>query len=89
MRKILLRVAAVAAGCDQASLEIGTELYQLLTLSLTQRRWLPRVRLEISNPNTPAHVQDAAPKIFTIGVGLNADEQRRKGIIPCLFWASP
>jgi len=40
------------------------------------------VRLEISNPNTPAHVQEAAlPKIFTIGVGLNSDEQRRKRII--------
>jgi hypothetical protein len=40
------------------------------------------VRGEISDPNTPAHVQEAAlPKIFTIGVGLNNDEQRRKRII--------
>lgn len=43
---------------------------------------LPKgVRVEISNPNTPAHVQDAAPKIYTISVGLNSDEQRRKRII--------
>ena len=41
-----------------------------------------RVREEIQNPRTPAHVQDAAlPKLFTIPVGLNSDEQRRKRII--------
>lgn len=41
-----------------------------------------RVRNEVSNPKTPAHVQDAAlPKIFTIGVALNSDEERRKRII--------
>ncbi len=40
------------------------------------------VRQEILNPGTPAHVQEAAlPKIFTIGVSLNSDEQRRKRII--------
>jgi hypothetical protein len=53
-------------------------LYNAGTINLI----LPKgVRLEISNPNTPAHVQEAAPKIFTIGVGLNADEKRRKRII--------
>ena len=41
-----------------------------------------RVREEIQNPRTPAHVQEAAlPKLFTIAVGLNSDEQRRKRII--------
>jgi hypothetical protein len=41
-----------------------------------------RVRQEIQNPRTPAHVQEAAlPQIFTIGVGLNSDEQRRHRII--------
>jgi hypothetical protein len=41
-----------------------------------------RVREEILNPRTPAHVQEAAlSKLFTIGVGLNSDEQRRHGII--------
>jgi hypothetical protein len=41
-----------------------------------------RVREEIQNPRTPAHVQEAAlPKLFTISVGLNSDEQRRKRII--------
>ena len=38
-----------------------------------------RVREEIQNPRTPAHVQEAVlPKLFTIQVGLNSDEQRRK-----------
>ena len=38
-----------------------------------------RVREEIQNPRTPAHVQEAAlPKLFTIPVGLNSDEQRRR-----------
>jgi hypothetical protein len=41
-----------------------------------------RVREEIQNPRTPPHVQEAAlPKLFTIPVGLNSDEQRRKRII--------
>lgn len=41
-----------------------------------------RVREEIQNPRTPAHVQEAAlPKLFTIPVGLNSDEQQRKRII--------
>jgi hypothetical protein len=41
-----------------------------------------RVREEIQNPRTPVHVQEAAlPKLFTIPVGLNSDEQRRKRII--------
>jgi hypothetical protein len=41
-----------------------------------------RVREEIQNPQTPAHVQEAAlPKLFTIPVGLNSDEQQRKLII--------
>ena len=40
-------------------------LYQAGTISLI----LPKgVRVEIANPNTPADVQEAAPKIFTIGV---------------------
>lgn len=40
------------------------------------------VRMEIQNPRTPASVQNAAlPQIFAIGVGLNADEERRKRII--------
>ncbi len=37
------------------------------------------VRLEIQHPNTPADVQEAMlPQIFTLPVGLNLDEQRRK-----------
>jgi hypothetical protein len=41
-----------------------------------------RVREEILNPRTPDHVQKAAlSKPFTIGVGLNSDEQRRHRII--------
>lgn len=41
-----------------------------------------RVRTEIQNPRTPASVQKAAlSQIFTIGVGLNTDEERRKRII--------
>lgn len=53
-------------------------LYEAGTVNLI----VPKgVRLEIANPNTPAHVQDAAPKIFTIAVGLNTDERRRKQII--------
>jgi hypothetical protein len=41
-----------------------------------------RVREEIQHPQTPAHVQEAAlSKLFTIPVGLNLDEQRRKRII--------
>jgi len=41
-----------------------------------------RVRTEFENSRTPAHVQKAAlAQIFTIGVGLNSDEQRRKRII--------
>lgn len=41
-----------------------------------------RVREEIQNPRTPAHVQEAAlTKLFTIPVGLNSDERRRKQII--------
>jgi len=40
------------------------------------------VRIEIQNPNTPSNVQEAAlPQIFTMAVGLNSDEQRRKRII--------
>ena len=53
-------------------------LYEARAINLI----LPKgVRVEIANPNTPAHVQDAAPKIFTIDVGLNTAEQRRKRII--------
>jgi hypothetical protein len=41
-----------------------------------------RVREEIQHPHTPAQVQDAAlPQLFTIAVGLNSEEQRRKRII--------
>jgi hypothetical protein len=41
-----------------------------------------RVREEILDPRTPTHIQKAAgPQIFTIGVGLNSDEQRRHRII--------
>lgn len=41
-----------------------------------------RVREEIQNPRTPAHVREAAlPLIFTIPVFLNPDEQRRKRVI--------
>ncbi len=40
------------------------------------------VRLEILDPSTPAHKREAAfPKIFSIAVGLNSDEQRRHRII--------
>jgi len=40
------------------------------------------VRGEILDPRTPAHLQEAAlPKIFTIQVGLNSDEQRRRRLI--------
>src|SRR6185437_3915172 len=39
------------------------------------------VRFEISTPNTPVHVQEAAPTIFTLGVGLNSEERRRKRLI--------
>jgi hypothetical protein len=44
---------------------------------------LPKcVREEIQNPRTPKDVQEATlPLIFTIPVGLNPDEQRRKRII--------
>jgi hypothetical protein len=53
-------------------------LYQAGTIRLI----LPKgVRVEIANPNTPADVQEATPKIFTIGVGLNPEEQRRKRMI--------
>lgn len=49
------------------------------TISLIVPKW---VREEIQNPRTPAHVQEAAlPQLFTIPVGLNSDEQRRKRII--------
>jgi hypothetical protein len=41
VRRILLRVAAVAAGCDQASSRSAPSLPQLLPLPLTQRRWFP------------------------------------------------
>jgi hypothetical protein len=41
-----------------------------------------RVREEIQHPRTPAHVQEAAlSRLFTIPVGLNSDEQRRKRVI--------
>lgn len=40
------------------------------------------VREEILDSRTPAHKQEAAlPKLFTIAVDLNSDEQRRKRII--------
>lgn len=40
------------------------------------------VRLEILDPRTPGHIQSAvAPMIFTIPVGLNSDEQRRRRLI--------
>jgi len=40
------------------------------------------VRVEIQNPSTPSDVQEAAlPQIFTMAVGLNSEEQRRKRII--------
>jgi hypothetical protein len=53
-------------------------LYEAGTVNLI----VPKgVRREISNPNTPARVQDVAPKIYTIAVGLNTDEQRRRRII--------
>jgi|HubBroStandDraft_6_1064221.scaffolds.fasta_scaffold319256_1 hypothetical protein len=39
-------------------------------------------RLEVQNPRTPAHVQEAIlPQIFTLPVGLNSDEERRHRII--------
>jgi hypothetical protein len=49
----------------------------------TIRLFLPkRVREEILHPRTPTHIQKAAGlQIFTIGVGLNSDEQRRHRII--------
>jgi len=41
-----------------------------------------RVRAEIENSNTPAHVKEAAlPQVFTISVELTPDEQRRKCVI--------
>jgi hypothetical protein len=41
-----------------------------------------RVREEILDPRTPAHVQEAALlQIFSYSVGLNSDEQRRHRII--------
>lgn len=40
------------------------------------------VRKEIQNPRTPGHVQaPAAAMIFTVPVGLNSDEQHRRGLI--------
>ena len=65
-------------GSRDALVDRLLALYEAGTINLI----LPKgVRLEMSNPNTPAHVQGAAPRIFTIGVGLNADEQRRKRVI--------
>ena len=42
VRNIRLRVAAVAAGCDQAQIEVGAELHQLLSLPFAQRWRLGR-----------------------------------------------
>ncbi len=40
------------------------------------------VRLEVQDPRTPAHVHETIlPQIFTVPVGLNADEKRRHQII--------
>jgi hypothetical protein len=57
----------------------------------TIRLLLPkRVREEILDPRTPTHIQQAAlPQIFTIGVGLNSDEQRRRRIITQELQATP
>src|ERR1700757_540579 len=60
-------------------------VHRLLALSSagTIRLGLPkRVREEILDPRTPAHIRDAtAAQSFTIGVGLNSEEQRRHRII--------
>ena len=60
-------------------------VYRLLALSSagTIRLLVPkRVREEILDPRTPAHIQEAAlPQIFSYSVGLNSDEQRRHRII--------
>jgi hypothetical protein len=58
---------------------------RLLALSSARsiRLFVPkRVRAEIEHPQTPSHVKEVGlSQIFTIGVELNSDEQRRKRII--------
>ena len=58
---------------------------RLLELSDTGRVNLivPKgVRAEILDPCTPTHKQEAAlPRIFSIAVGLNSDEERRHRVI--------
>ena len=78
-------VAIDANALDRDGSERDVLVDRLLALSSTRtiRLLVPkRVRAEIQNPQTPAHVKEAAlPQIFTIGVGLNSDEKRRKRII--------
>jgi hypothetical protein len=78
-------VAIDANALDRDGSERDALVDRLLALSSsgTVRLLVPkRVRAEIQNPNTPADVKQAAlPQIFTIGVELNSDEQRRKRVI--------
>jgi hypothetical protein len=81
----ICNVAIDANALDRDGTDHDAEVDRLLALASagTINLIVPKgVRLEISNPKTPADVQEGAlPKIFTIGVGLNADEERRKRII--------
>jgi hypothetical protein len=78
-------VAIDANALDRDGSERDAQVDRLLALSSAEiiNLIVPKgVRQEILNPRTPAHVQEAAlPKRFTIGVGLNSDEQRRRRII--------
>ena len=81
----ICNVAIDANALDRDGSDRDALVDRLLALSSagTINLILPKgVRREILNPRTPAHVQEAAlPKIFSIGVGLNADEPRRHRII--------
>jgi hypothetical protein len=76
-------IDANALNCDGSTHDGLVDRLLGLSSAGTIRLLVPkRVREEISDPRTPTHIQVAAlPQIFSIGVGLKSDEQRRHRMI--------
>jgi hypothetical protein len=82
-RKCPVAIDANALNRDGSAHDGMVDRLLALSSAGTIRLLVPkRVREEILDPRTPAHIQEAALlQIFSYSVGLNSDEQRRHRII--------
>ncbi len=78
-------VAIDANSLDRTNANRTIAVDRLLSLAKDRKIQLivPKgVRREMQNPKTPANVKEAGlPQIFTLSVGLNSEEQRRRRIV--------